>query len=77
MTKKTGAAVSQNGIAQKRSGDLLFFGIPSFEKEPSRDGKLDYSGLSRLSAVLCAHSQVVASECPLPLYAIGNEFRET
>ncbi|MDY0095752.1 MAG: type I-D CRISPR-associated protein Cas10d/Csc3 [Candidatus Vecturithrix sp.] len=56
---------------------FFFFGIPSFEKEPTETESWIIPAFLALALSFVLTAKVVASECPLPLYANGNEFRET
>lgn len=56
---------------------LFFFGIPSFEKEPSGTESWIIPAFLAFSLPFVLTAKVVASEFPLPLYATGSEFHET
>lgn len=56
---------------------FFFFGIPSFEREPTDTDSWIAPAFLALALPFVLTVKVVASEFPLPLYATGSEFRET
>lgn len=82
---ETGGDAEENGagrflkmeLPKNDLATLFFFGIPSFEKEPSETESWIIPAFLAFALPFVLTAKVVASECPLPLYATGNEFRET
>jgi len=56
---------------------LFFFGVPSFERNPTDTDSWIVPAFLAFALPFVFTAKVVASEFPLPLYATGNDFKET
>lgn len=56
---------------------LFFFGIPALDRDPSDTNSWIAPAFLALALPFVLTAKIVASEFPLPLYASGNDFKET